>query len=136
MDRARHYDPAAYHFVRQALDFSLSRLHKRRHITGQELLKSISRYAKIRFGPLARFVFEEWGILDTMDFGHIVFELVERGIMTKRPEDSIGDFKDGYDFKKEFDENYDYLTEIRRSWAVDSEAAQRPNSDPDSNWPA
>ncbi len=114
VDRARHYHPAAYHFVRQALDYALRRTQRRRHISGQELLKAISEYAKRRFGPLARSVFEEWGVTETLDFGHIVFELVEQGVMSKQPHDSLDDFKDGYNFREEFDASYDYLCELRR----------------------
>ena len=114
VDRAKHYHPAAYHFVRQALDYALRRIKKRRHISGQELLRAISAYAKRRFGPLARQVFEEWGVTETLDFGRIVFELVEKGVMTRRPEDSLADFKDGYDFREEFERGYDYLAELRQ----------------------
>jgi uncharacterized repeat protein (TIGR04138 family) len=104
--------------VRQALDFALKTLGERRHITGQELLRSISEFSRKRFGPLTRTVFEEWGILETFDFGRIVFELVEQGVMSKTDEDSIEDFRDGYDFHQEFEVNYDYLSEIRRSWQI------------------
>ena len=114
VDRAKHYPPAAYHFVRQALDHALRRIKKRRHISGQELLKAISAYARQRFGPLAREVFHEWGITETLDFGYIVFDLVEKGIMTRRPEDSLDDFRGGYDFREEFERGYDYLTELRK----------------------
>ncbi len=109
----RRYHPSAYHFVRQALDLALSHLEHRRHITGQELLKSIAELAKRRFGPFARLVFEEWGVTQTLDFGAIVFEMVEGGIMSRRPEDSIEDFRNGYDFRAEFEDNYDYLSELR-----------------------
>lgn len=114
VDRAKHYPPAAYQFVRQGLDYALRRIKKRRHISGQELLKAISVFAKQRFGPLAREVFFEWGITETLDFGYIVFDLVEKGIMTRRPEDSLEDFRDGYDFREEFDRGYDYLAELRK----------------------
>jgi len=118
VDRAKHYHPNAYRFVRQALDYALtelSRVEEARHITGQELLQAISKYAKNRFGPFACRVFEEWGITETLDFGNIVFELVEREVMTRRPEDSLDDFRDGYDFHEEFEVNYDYLSELRSS---------------------
>ena len=114
VNRARHYHPAAYQFVRLSLDYVLTDLEERRHISGQQLLQGIARYAKLRFGPFVRPVFEEWGVRETMDFGHIVFELVDRQIMTRQAEDSIDDFRDVYDFRAEFDEGYDYLSEMRR----------------------
>jgi len=137
VDRARRYDSAAYLFVRQALDFALGRLKKRRHITGQELLRAIAEYAKKRFGPLTRLVFEEWGVRETLDFGHIVFEMVDRGIMTKRPEDTIEDFRNGYDFFEEFNRHFDYLSELRGTDALpcDPTSADKPSPDADPTMP-
>jgi len=109
------YHPAAYQFVRLALEHALKKFEKRRHISGKELLGSISEYAKRRFGSLSRLVFEEWGIYETVDFGNVVFELVDMGVMSKRPEDSIDDFKNIFDFRKEFEETYDYVSKLRCS---------------------
>jgi uncharacterized repeat protein (TIGR04138 family) len=51
-------------------------------------------------------VFNFWGVQTTEDFGHIVFNLVEKGLLSKTPEDSLEDFRDVYDFKKVFEEDY------------------------------
>lgn len=37
-----------------------------------------------------------------MDFGKIVFAMVESGIMHKTPEDNIEDFRDVFDFDEAF----------------------------------
>ena len=100
------YKFEAYSFVMAALHHTVSKLPKRRHITGKELLEGIREYALEQFGPLARTVLNYWGIRKTEDFGHIVFALVEVGILRKQPEDKIEDFKDVYDFKEAFDKAY------------------------------
>ena len=75
----------------------------RSHVTGQELLEGIRVYGLDQFGPLARQVFEHWGIQSTEDFGHIVFLLVEVKLLGKTEEDSIADFREVYDFAEAFD---------------------------------
>jgi uncharacterized repeat protein (TIGR04138 family) len=101
------FDRAAFHFVRQALDFTTSSLEKpsngpNRHISGKELVEGIRRYALEEFGPMAATVFKEWGVTKTDDFGRIVFLLVESGTLGKTDEDQIEDFTDGYEFEKAF----------------------------------
>ena len=52
---------------------------------------------------MAKTVLEHWGIKETLDFGKIVFALVEIGLMRKTNEDSLDDFKEIYDFNQAFD---------------------------------
>ena len=104
----KRYKLEAYTFVMSALNFTVRRLNKPRHITGQELLEDIRNYALEEFGPMARSVLEHWGITKTEDFGEIVFNLVDAKLLGKTEEDSKEDFKNVYDFKKAFDINYKY----------------------------
>ena len=104
--RDARYKIDAYNFVLQALNYTVSKLKKSRHLTGRELLEGIRQYVKEQFGPMARTVLEHWGINFTEDFGNIVFNLVDAKILSKTEEDSIEDFKDGYDFKEAFGEKY------------------------------
>ena len=97
------YKPESYLFVLAALHFTVSQLPQRRHVTGQELLEGIRIYGLDQFGPLARQVFEHWGIQSTEDFGHIVFLLVEVKLLGKTEEDSLSDFKGVYEFPEAFD---------------------------------
>lgn len=53
-------------------------------------------------------VFELWGIKQDADFGNVVFNLVENGLMGKTETDSPDDFKNIYDFKKVFDEGFKF----------------------------
>ena len=103
IDGNPQYKFEAYSFVLAALHYTMSILPQPRHITGKEFCEGIRKYAIDQFGPLARTVLEYWGIRETLDFGKIVFALVDIGLMRKTEEDSLGDFKDVYDFKTAFD---------------------------------
>ena len=101
--REGRYHKKAYLFVYRALDYTLKQLKEHRHVTGRELLEGISAYGLRQYGPMAKAVFNYWGVAKTEDFGNIVFNLVEAGLMGKTDEDSMDDFRDVYDFDKEFD---------------------------------
>ena len=47
-------------------------------------------------------LFEGWGVRSCLDFGQIVFNLVDARALTKTDEDRLEDFADGYDFKEAF----------------------------------
>ncbi len=64
----------------------------RRHLSGRELTDGIIRMAREEFGSFAPMVFREWGVRSTEDIGAIVFELVEAGQLSARPEDTPADF--------------------------------------------
>ena len=96
------YKVEAYIFVFEALEYTLKKISKRRHISGKELLDGIKNYALEQFGGLAKMVFNQWGIKTTYDFGEIVFTLVDAGLMGKTEKDSKEDFRDIYDFEEIF----------------------------------
>jgi uncharacterized repeat protein (TIGR04138 family) len=97
----------AYHFTREALDYTqklISRENKGtvRHVTGQELLEGIRQFALQQYGPMTVTVLEEWGVKNCRDFGEIVFNMVESGLLAKTEKDTREDFQQGYDFKDAF----------------------------------
>ncbi|HEY4416917.1 MAG TPA: Minf_1886 family protein [Verrucomicrobiae bacterium] len=101
------YARDAYGFLREALDFTQKVVGKEnhgkiRHVTGQELLDGIRQYALTQFGPMTKTVFEEWGITNSHDFGELVFNMVEIGLLAKTEKDSRDDFQEGYDFTEAF----------------------------------
>ena len=106
MKKHHQYKFEAYSFVMAALHHTVSKLPKSRHITGAELLEGIRDYALDQYGAFARTVLNYWGIQKTVDFGKIVFALVEVGILRKQPNDKIEDFENIYDFKDAFDKGY------------------------------
>ena len=101
----------AFQFVFESLDFVLSHPGARksrtsRHITVRELLDGMRRTGLEQFGPLARCVFESWGVFSTADFGEIVFTLIEHDLLHQSESDRKEDFANAFDFRAEFDEGY------------------------------
>ena len=102
MERDPRYQRGAYLFTFEALTYTCRNIGRKGHITGCELLDGIRRLALEQFGGLARMVLEQWGVRTTGDFGEIVFNLVEAGLMGKTETDSREDFKDVYFFDEAF----------------------------------
>lgn len=110
------YSFQAYRFVFEALDYTAKNLGKNlnsscegeRHVSGQQLLEGIRKYAMKEMGYMAYTVWELWGIKHDEDFGEIVFNLVESGLMGKTDSDSKQDFKAACDFKTFFENNFKF----------------------------
>jgi uncharacterized repeat protein (TIGR04138 family) len=107
VENDKRYSREAYVFLREALEFTqkaISKANKNqvRHITGQELLNGIREYALAVFGPMAKTVLDEWGVKSCEDFGQMVFLMVENNLLRKTENDSLEDFKTGYDFDEAF----------------------------------
>jgi len=103
------YSTDAYHFVFEALDYALQERHRQRstrHVGVLELLDAIRRLALDQFGPLARCVFESWGVYETEDFGEVVFNLVQNDLLNQSDGDRKEDFRGGYSFREVFEESY------------------------------
>lgn len=100
------YKMEAYIFVLESLYYAREKFKVERHVTGRQLLEGIKELALKRFGPLAKMVFEHWGVRETIDFGNIVFNMVNEGVLSKTDEDKIEDFVDVYDFEEVFVKNY------------------------------
>jgi uncharacterized repeat protein (TIGR04138 family) len=110
----------AYHFTREALDFTqklISRENKGtvRHVTGQELLDGIRQYALQQYGPMTVTVLEEWGVTNCREFGEIVFNMVESGLLAKTDKDTRDDFQQGYDFAEAFHQPFWPESKLRKS---------------------
>jgi len=105
------YSYEAYEFVFQALNYTQKLLEREppdnpeaagsahHHVSGGELLQGIRSLALREFGLMSTTVFHMWGIRRTDDFGAIVFNLVQAGLMSKTDEDSHADFHEVYDLK-------------------------------------
>lgn len=106
-DQDTRYRKEAYLFILVALEYTLSKLDVRRHLTGQELSRGIAEFARDQYGLMAKLVLDTWGIRATLDFGEIVYLLIEHGLLSKTDKDSKEDFEDVYCFDDEFsDSNY------------------------------
>jgi len=100
------FDREAYHFLRDALDFTIKARKKARetdaHVTGQQLLEGVRQYALKQYGPMVPTVFHFWGVRRCEDFGDMVFNFIRAGVFGKSETDSVDDFKGGYSFHDAF----------------------------------
>lgn len=107
LSKDHRYHREAYLFLREGLDFTQKQIsnankHEIRHITGQELLQGLREYGLNQYGPMALTVLTEWGVRSCEDFGEIVFNMVDHGLLSKTEKDNRDDFKGGYDFEEAF----------------------------------
>jgi uncharacterized repeat protein (TIGR04138 family) len=94
------YSPEAYYFTLDALNRTVAGLSVRRHLSGPELLEGIVFLASERFGPEAIRILGGWGVSATVDFGNIVFDLIEIGVLSKTEDDQLEDFSDVFDLDR------------------------------------
>ncbi len=111
------YPFEAYGFVQRGLAYTIQKRHgpsapheKPRHVSGQELCNGLREFALEQWGRLSRIVLNHWNIHTTLDFGRIVFSLVQKQVLSTTESDSIEDFRGVYDFKAEFESNYRILS--------------------------
>jgi len=106
-DKDDRYDPEAYYFLKDGLEFTSKMLNKpadgaNRHVSGKELLDGLRAFALQEYGPMTLSVLRSWGITKTEDFGELVFSLVETGRLGKTETDNKADFAGGFDFDEAF----------------------------------
>ena len=102
------YRAEAYHFVFEALDYTLQRRGAgKRHVSGPEIMEGARRMALDKFGFLARSVLGAWGVSSTNDFGEIVFNLISVDLLQKTADDRKEDFFALYEFEEAFDHAFD-----------------------------
>lgn len=112
LKRERRYDPQAYFFLRDALDFTLRRVEemrkaegggaRNRHVSGRELLEGFRDCALEEFGPMAATLMEEWGVRRCEDVGNMVFQMIEEQVFGRQDSDSPEDFREIFDFDGAF----------------------------------
>lgn len=96
------FKPEAYLFALEAIEQAMQKQETPQHITGEDLLDFIRQLGTDRYGPMAPDVFNSWGVRNTLDFGRIVFHLVDGDLLRKREEDTLMDFLDKFDFDEAF----------------------------------
>lgn len=104
LKRDKRFDPHAYFFLKDALDFTLKRIAESnggqaRHVSGPELLEGCRDYALEQFGPMASTLMTEWSIRKCQDVGDMVFNLIEEQIFGKQDSDKKEDFSEVFDFE-------------------------------------
>ena len=104
----------AYEFIHEGLDYTVKQLHGKktadskacRHVSGQDLCEGLRELALAKWGRLARTVLRRWDITCTLDFGRIVYSMIDMGLMQKQEDDSLDDFKNVYDFAAALESDY------------------------------
>ena len=103
----------AYQFVRDSLAYAQEVLPNEEseeenepHLTGQQLCEAIRLFAIDQFGYMSKTVLNNWGIQGTDDFGEIVYNLIDIGMMKKSETDEREHFADVYSFEKAFVEDF------------------------------
>ncbi len=104
------YPLEAYAFMHDGLTTAVRKIYSpdepteggQQHVSGQDLCGSLRDLALERWGMLARTVLRKWNIRETIDFGNMVYLLVEHNFMKKTDEDSLEDFRDVFDFDEAF----------------------------------
>jgi uncharacterized repeat protein (TIGR04138 family) len=105
------YPAEAFTFVQRGLDFTVQRTHgeldetdpeQSRHVTGADLCIGLRDFALREYGLLARSVLRRWNIRTCEDFGHIVFAMVEAGVLQKTDDDDLTDFANVFNFDEAF----------------------------------
>jgi uncharacterized repeat protein (TIGR04138 family) len=132
--RDKRYKLEAYQFVREGLSYGQSIMQMgeirqteeelpeeaedvsesedwdppaERHLTGQDLCEAIRQYAIEQYGLMAKVVLNSWGLHKTGDFGEIVYNLIEIGMMKKSKTDRREDFDNVFDFEQAFNEQFE-----------------------------
>jgi uncharacterized repeat protein (TIGR04138 family) len=109
------YSPRAFELVLEGLSRAVKQYYgdeteseAPHHVTGKTLCFSLAELATEKWGYLAKIVLNQLGVKSTFDFGNIVYLLVEHNWMYARPEDSIDEFKNVYDFEQTFEKNFQF----------------------------
>lgn len=105
LQREKRYEPHAYFFLKDALDFTLKRAagekeRETQHVTGPELLSGFRDHALEQFGPMASTLMDEWGVRKCGDVGEMVFQLIQEQVLGKQETDRQEDFAEVFDFQE------------------------------------
>lgn len=84
------------------------------HVTGQELSRAAKDWAVLQYGFMAKTVLAKLGLRKTRDFGDAVYNMIDVGLMSKTPEDSVEDFDDVFDLGAELDRAFSFQYENKR----------------------
>ncbi len=108
----RAYPAEALEFVREGLAHTVRMVHgsepvdldagESHHVSGRQLCLGLRSLAVEKWGRLAGLVLRRWGVAGTIDFGRIVFDMVQAGVLRTSPEDTLEDFRDVFAFDEAF----------------------------------
>jgi uncharacterized repeat protein (TIGR04138 family) len=112
-ERDKRYSPEAYAFVMDGLDFAIQQIGKRRHVSAEELLSFICKFAKSCYGVMAYTVLSRWGLRGTEDIGSVVYRLIDEQILAEQQGDSPADFSGVFDLRRRLEDEYFEIQDFR-----------------------
>jgi len=97
LQKDRRYKEEAYYFINEAVAYASElyqkpRFGKKRHLSIDELCEAICEFSLNEFGAMAFTVLQIWGLETTLDFGHVVFNLIDANVLAASDNDKLGDF--------------------------------------------
>lgn len=103
------YPLDAYAFLQEGMARAAKAVHGEepisanpKHVTGQQICLALRDLAVERWGQLAKAVLTKWNLHGTLDFGKMVYLLIQHRFMKKTQEDRLEDFLDVFDFDEAF----------------------------------
>lgn len=110
------YPTEAYEFLHQGLQRAIYQRHgaqpshEPKNVTGQEICWALRDLAQKEWGMLAPTVLARWNISSTIDFGNILYVLIDKKAFGygKSADDHIDHFHEVYDFRQAFSGAYDF----------------------------
>jgi uncharacterized repeat protein (TIGR04138 family) len=113
IDAVGTYPPEAYLFVQQGLNHTVRAVHgdvidpePAHHVGGKELCNGLRELALAQWGLMARTVLARWHITTTLDFGRLVFAMVQFNLLQKTDKDTLHDFENVFDFRTAFETEF------------------------------
>ena len=107
LSRDPRFEPEAFEFLKEALDFAVSddsqqTIVNNKHVSAKELLLGFREFALKEYGCMATTLLSEWGIKSCSDVGDMVFLLIEEGVFGRQDSDTREDFVEVYSFDEAF----------------------------------
>ena len=108
------YPPEAFAFLNEGIARAAKDVYGRiddegpHHVSGQQLCVALRDFAIDRWGALAMTVRRHWNVHETIDFGNMVYLMIEHDCMSKSDEDRLDDFRDVYRFADAFSRRAEY----------------------------
>lgn len=109
------YPRGAYTLMPVVLDYTVRRVQEAQragklpfrgqvspHVSGQQLAEGFRDYLLEEFGPFAYGIAADLNLHETLDIGHLVYNLISVGCFGKTDEDRLEDFNNVYDFHTAF----------------------------------
>ncbi len=128
--RDARFDPLAYYFLKESLDFTVKRLtgsgrNRFRHVTGGELLAGFRDHALEQFGPMASTLMQEWGVRESGHVGEMVFHLIDEQVFGKQDSDRKEDFSNAFNLNEELTTPFLPTVRTNRPRTTERRSSQR-----------